>query len=124
MRAWASDTAPPAVRYVVPFGAAKPYPTGLRERSPDYGSYRAGLARKTAGSTEALARDGMKAARFDARYGIPVEELRRGAPRASASEEEVMVERWGRRNPRAKAPPLDSGVTPCALGRFKPLPPA
>ena len=30
----------PEIRYVVDFGAAKPYPTYLREHSPDFGSYR------------------------------------------------------------------------------------
>ena len=30
----------PEVRYVVDFGAAKPYPAYLREHSPDYGTYR------------------------------------------------------------------------------------
>jgi hypothetical protein len=30
----------PEVRYVVDFGAARPYPAYLREHSPDYGSYR------------------------------------------------------------------------------------
>jgi hypothetical protein len=29
----------PSVRYVVDFGAPKPYPTYLREHSPDFGSY-------------------------------------------------------------------------------------
>jgi len=30
----------PEVRYVVDFGAARPYPAYLREHSPDYGTYR------------------------------------------------------------------------------------
>jgi hypothetical protein len=30
----------PSIRYVVDFGAARPYPAYLREHSPDYGSYR------------------------------------------------------------------------------------
>ena len=30
----------PEVRYVVDFGAPKPYPAYLREHSPDYGTYR------------------------------------------------------------------------------------
>jgi len=34
----------PEVRYVVDFGAPKPFPAYLREHSPDYGSYRAGRA--------------------------------------------------------------------------------
>ena len=29
----------PEIRYVVDFGATKPYPAYLREHSPDYGSY-------------------------------------------------------------------------------------
>ncbi len=36
----------PEVRYVVDFGAARPYPAYLREHSPDYGSYRGSRARK------------------------------------------------------------------------------
>jgi hypothetical protein len=31
-----------SIRYVVDFGAAKPYPTYLREHSPDFGTYRGG----------------------------------------------------------------------------------
>jgi hypothetical protein len=34
------------VRYVVDFGAPKPYPAYLRERSPDYGTYHGSRARK------------------------------------------------------------------------------
>jgi len=37
----------PEVRYVVDFGASKPYPAYLREHSPDYGTYQGGRARKT-----------------------------------------------------------------------------
>jgi hypothetical protein len=36
----------PEVRYVVDFGAAKPYPAYLREHSPDYGAYRGSRMRK------------------------------------------------------------------------------
>jgi len=36
----------PEVRYVVDFGAAKPYPAYLREHSPDFGTFRA-MTRKT-----------------------------------------------------------------------------
>jgi hypothetical protein len=36
----------PEFRYVVDFGAAKPYPAYLREHSPDYGTYHGTLARK------------------------------------------------------------------------------
>ena len=36
----------PEVRYVVDFGAAKPYPAYLREHSPDYGTYHGSRARK------------------------------------------------------------------------------
>jgi hypothetical protein len=36
----------PEVRYVVNFGAPRPYPAYLREHSPDYGSYRGGRVRK------------------------------------------------------------------------------
>ena len=32
----------PEVRYVVDFGAAKPYPAYLREHFPGYGTYRGG----------------------------------------------------------------------------------
>ena len=38
----------PEIRYVVDFGAAKPYPAYLREHSLDYGTYGASRARKTA----------------------------------------------------------------------------
>jgi hypothetical protein len=38
----------PEVRYVVNFGAPRPYPAYLREHSPDYGSYR-GRPRDRAG---------------------------------------------------------------------------
>jgi hypothetical protein len=37
----------PEVRYVVDFGAAKPYPAYLREHSPDYGTYQGGRSRKS-----------------------------------------------------------------------------
>ena len=37
----------PEIRYVVDFGAAKPYPAYLREHSPDYGTYHGGRARKS-----------------------------------------------------------------------------
>ena len=37
----------PEVRYVVNFGAAKPYPAYLREHSPDYGTYCGARARKS-----------------------------------------------------------------------------
>jgi hypothetical protein len=37
----------PEIRYVVDFGAARPYPAYLREHSPDYGTYHGGRARKT-----------------------------------------------------------------------------
>ena len=36
----------PEVRYVVDFGATKPYPAYLREHSPDYGTYHGGRVRK------------------------------------------------------------------------------
>jgi hypothetical protein len=36
----------PEVRYVVDFGAVKPYPAYLREHSPDYGTYHGSRARK------------------------------------------------------------------------------
>jgi len=36
----------PEVRYVVDFGAARPYPAYLREHSPDYGTYHGSRARK------------------------------------------------------------------------------
>jgi hypothetical protein len=36
----------PEVRYVVDFGASRPYPAYLREHSPDYGTYQAGRTRK------------------------------------------------------------------------------
>ena len=44
----------PEIRYVVDFGAIKPYPAYLREHSPDYGTYGASHARKTAESTDAV----------------------------------------------------------------------
>ena len=44
----------PEIRYVVDFGAAKPYPAYLREHSPDYGTYSASRARKTAGSADSV----------------------------------------------------------------------
>ncbi|HZY92887.1 MAG TPA: hypothetical protein VFG07_09005 [Thermoplasmata archaeon] len=34
----------PEIRYVVDFGAPRPYPVYLREHSPDFGSYRAGAS--------------------------------------------------------------------------------
>jgi hypothetical protein len=34
------------IRYVVDFGAQRPYPAYLREHSPDYGTYQGGRARK------------------------------------------------------------------------------
>ena len=37
----------PEIRYVVDFGAPKPYPAYLREHSPDYGTYKGGRARKS-----------------------------------------------------------------------------
>ena len=37
----------PEIRYVVDFGAPRPYPAYLREHSPDYGTYQGGRARKT-----------------------------------------------------------------------------
>jgi hypothetical protein len=37
----------PEIRYVVDFGASRPYPAYLREHSPDYGTYEAGKSRKT-----------------------------------------------------------------------------
>ena len=42
------------VRYVVDFGAPKPYPAYLREHSPDYGTYGASRARKTTESADAV----------------------------------------------------------------------
>jgi hypothetical protein len=36
----------PEVRYVVDFGASKPYPAYLREHSPDYGSYNGSRTKK------------------------------------------------------------------------------
>jgi hypothetical protein len=36
----------PEVRYVVDFGAAKPYPAYLREHSPDYGTFHGSRTRK------------------------------------------------------------------------------
>ena len=44
----------PEVRYVVDFGTAKPYPTYLSERSPDYGTYR-GSPRSAEPTSEAPA---------------------------------------------------------------------
>ncbi len=44
----------PEIRYVVDFGAPKPYPAYLREHSPDYGTYGASRARKTAESADAV----------------------------------------------------------------------
>ena len=41
----------PEIRYVVDFGAAKPYPAYLREHSPDYGTYGASRGRRTADAT-------------------------------------------------------------------------
>ncbi len=43
----------PEVRYVVDFGAAKPYPAYLREHSPDYRTYR-GQPRSTEGTAPAF----------------------------------------------------------------------
>ena len=37
----------PEIRYVVDFGASRPYPAYLREHSPDYGTYRGGRARRS-----------------------------------------------------------------------------
>jgi hypothetical protein len=37
----------PAIRYVVDFGASKPYPTYLREHSPDFGTYRGGRSARS-----------------------------------------------------------------------------
>lgn len=37
----------PEIRYVVDFGAPRPYPTYLREHSPDFGSYLGGAAART-----------------------------------------------------------------------------
>ena len=39
---------------MVDFGATKPYPAYLREHSPDYGTYGASRARKSAGSADAV----------------------------------------------------------------------
>jgi hypothetical protein len=37
----------PEIRYVVDFGASRPYPAYLREHSPDYGTYHGGSARNS-----------------------------------------------------------------------------
>ena len=42
------------IRYVVDFGAPKPYPAYLREHSPDYGTYGASRARKTTESADTV----------------------------------------------------------------------
>ena len=44
----------PEIRYVVDFGATKPYPAYLREHSPDYGTYGAGRACKRVESAGAV----------------------------------------------------------------------
>ena len=44
----------PEVRYVVDFGAPKPYPAYLREHSPDYGTYNASRARKVTAGADAV----------------------------------------------------------------------
>ena len=44
----------PEIRYVVDFGAPKPYPAYLREHSPDYGTYGASRARKVTEGADAV----------------------------------------------------------------------
>ncbi len=42
------------IRYVVDFGAPRPYPAYLREHSPDFGTYRGGRARATKQDIDAV----------------------------------------------------------------------
>jgi hypothetical protein len=74
----------PEVRYVVDFGAAKPYPAYLREHSPDYGSYQ-GRSRKAQEDTSAV--PGFRPASELLRESAPMREVAHDDAETTASPE-------------------------------------
>jgi hypothetical protein len=74
----------PEVRYVVDFGAAKPYPAYLREHSPDYGSYQ-GRSRKSPEETTTV--PGFRPASELLRESAPAREIAHEDAETTASPE-------------------------------------